>query len=167
MDMSSYKCNICVTRCRHYKSPTKAWRHSVCKVNLRLHQRWHIFEYQWFINRTWWRHQMETFSALLALCAGNSPASGEFPTQRSVTRGFDVFLHMCLNKRLRKQSWGWWFETLSRPLRRHCNDMTCLSVHDETCISWMIFINTWAGRHAEGHWYRLLVALSGTEIDDR
>ena len=40
---------------------------------------------------TWWRHQMETFSSSLALCAGNSPATGEFPTQRPVTRSFDVF----------------------------------------------------------------------------
>ena len=39
----------------------------------------------------WWRHQMETFSALLAICAGNSAASGEFPVQRPVTRSFDVF----------------------------------------------------------------------------
>ena len=35
---------------------------------------------------TWWRHQMETFSALLALCAGYSTVTGEFPTQRPVTR---------------------------------------------------------------------------------
>ena len=42
----------------------------------------------------WWRHQMETFSALLAICAGNSPVSGEFPAQRPVTRSFDVFF-MC------------------------------------------------------------------------
>ena len=33
----------------------------------------------------------------------------------------DVFFDLHLNKRLSKQSWGWWFETLSRPLRRHCN----------------------------------------------
>ena len=33
----------------------------------------------------WWRHQMETFSALLAICAGNSPVPSEFPTQRPVT----------------------------------------------------------------------------------
>ena len=33
---------------------------------------------------TWWRHQMETFSALLAICAGNSPVTGEFPTQKPV-----------------------------------------------------------------------------------
>ena len=30
-------------------------------------------------------------------------------------------IHRGLNKRLSKQSWGWWFETLSRPLLRHCN----------------------------------------------
>ena len=34
---------------------------------------------------------METFSLLLALCAGNSPVTGEFPTQRPVTRSFGVF----------------------------------------------------------------------------
>ena len=72
---------------------------------------------------TWWRHQMETFSALLALCAGNSPVPGEFPPQRSVTRSFDVIFDLHRNKRLSKQSWGWWFETLPRLLRRHSNDM--------------------------------------------
>ena len=66
---------------------------------------------------------METFSALRAICAGNSPGTGEFPAQRPVTWSFDVFFDLRLNKRLRKQSWGWWFETLSRPLRRHSNDI--------------------------------------------
>ena len=69
----------------------------------------------------WWRHQMETFSALLAICAGNSPVPGEFPTQRPVTRSFDVFFDLRMNKRLSKQWWGWRFETPSRPLWRHCN----------------------------------------------
>ena len=69
----------------------------------------------------WWRHQMETFSALLALCAGNSPVSGEFPAQRPMTRSFDVFFYLHLIKRLSKHSRGWWFETLLRPLWRHCN----------------------------------------------
>ena len=45
----------------------------------------------------------------------------EFPSQRPVTRSFDVFFVLCLNKRLSKQSWGWWFETPSRPLWRHFN----------------------------------------------
>ena len=69
----------------------------------------------------WWRHQMETFSALLAICAGNSPVSGEFPAQRPVTRSFDVFFDVRLIKRLSKHSRGWWFETLSHPLWRHRN----------------------------------------------
>ena len=66
----------------------------------------------------WWRHQMETFSALLAICAGNSPVLA----QRPVTRSFYVFFDLRLNKRFSKQSRGWWFETLSCPLWRHCND---------------------------------------------
>ena len=43
---------------------------------------------------------METFPTLLAFCAGNSPVTGEFPAQRPVTRSFDVFFGLCLNKRL-------------------------------------------------------------------
>ena len=64
---------------------------------------------------------METLSALLAICAGNSPVSGEFPAQRPVTRSFDIFFDLRLNKRLSKQPWGWWFKTLSCPLWRQCN----------------------------------------------
>ena len=41
---------------------------------------------------TWWRHQMEAFSALLAFCAGNSLVTGELPAQRPVTRSFAVSL---------------------------------------------------------------------------
>ena len=47
---------------------------------------------------------------------------GEFTGQRPVTRSFDVFFHLHLNERLSKQSWGWWFETPSCSLWRHCND---------------------------------------------
>ena len=65
---------------------------------------------------------METFSALLAICAGNSPVTGEFPTQRPVTRSFDVYFDLHQNKRSSKQSQGWWFETPSRPLWRHRNE---------------------------------------------
>ena len=75
-----------------------------------------------YFPQSWWRHQMETFSALLAICAWNSSAPGEFPSQRPVTRSFDVFFDLRLNKRLSKQSWGWWFETQTRPLWRQCND---------------------------------------------
>ena len=62
-------------------------------------------------------HQMETFSALLAL---SSP--GEFPSQRPVTRTFDVFFDLRLNKGFGKQlSRRWWFNTPSRSLCRDCN----------------------------------------------
>ena len=77
----------------------------------------------------WWRHQMETFSALLAICAGNSPVHGEFPAQRPVTRSFDVFLDLRLNKLLSKHSRGWWFETLLWPFWRHSN---AYGIHDYT-----------------------------------
>ena len=70
---------------------------------------------------------METISALLAICAENSPVPGEFTAQRPVTRGFDVFFELRPNKRLSKQSWGWCFETLSHSLWRHRNEIlvTC------------------------------------------
>ena len=60
-------------------------------------------------------------SALLALCEGNSPFTGEFPSQRPVTRSFDVLFDLHLNKWLSKQSTRWWFETPSRQLWRYCN----------------------------------------------
>ena len=55
---------------------------------------------------------METFSALLAICAGNSPVTGEFPAQRSAKRSFDVSL-IC--------AWinGWMNNGKAGDLRRH------------------------------------------------
>ena len=86
---------------------------------------------------TRWRHQMETFSALLAICAGNSPVPGGFPAKRPVTRSFDVFFDLRLNKRLSKQSWGWWFETLPRPLWRHSNELAPTGSHRiPTCCAY-------------------------------
>ena len=55
------------------------------------------------------------------LC-GNSPVTGEFPAQRPVTRSFEVFFELRLNKRLSKQSWGWWFEKSSHLSWRHSNE---------------------------------------------
>ena len=66
---------------------------------------------------SWWRHQMEKISVLLALCEVN----GEFISQRPVTRSFDVFFDLLLNRRLNKQPIRRWFETPSRSLWRHCN----------------------------------------------
>ena len=75
--------------------------------------------------------------------AGNSPVTCEFPAQRPVTRSFDVFFDLRLNKRLSKQSWGWWFETPSCPLWRHYN---CLWL-EEKMTTWYI---AWFLRH---YWY--------------
>ena len=58
---------------------------------------WHRFlkiYFHWMICKSWWRHQMETLSTLLAICAGNSPVTGELPSKRPVTRSFDVFFDL-------------------------------------------------------------------------
>ena len=60
------------------------------------------------------------FSASLALYAGNSPVTGELPTQRPVTRSFDASLICALNKRSSKQSWGWFFDAI-RSSWHHCD----------------------------------------------
>ena len=83
---------------------------------------------------------METFSALPTLCAGNSPVTDEFPSQRPVTWSFDVFFDLGLNKRLSKHSKRRWFETPSRSVWRHCNDMILLgaalkSVHIQLILT--------------------------------
>ena len=59
---------------------------------------------------------METFFRVTGVTG-----PGDFPTQRPVTWGFDVFFDLRLNKRLSKQPWGWWFETPSWSLWRQCN----------------------------------------------
>ena len=61
----------------------------------------------------WWRHEIETFSALLAHCAGNSPVKDQW-------RGALMFSLICA---LNKHSLGWWFETPTRSLWRHCDKM--------------------------------------------
>ena len=73
---------------------------------------------------------METFSALLAIWAGNSKVSGEFPAQRPVTRSFDVFFDQRLNEQFSKESGDWWFEMPSHTLWRHSNvDMSLKITH--------------------------------------
>ena len=73
---------------------------------------------------TWWCHQLETFSALPALCEGNTAVTSGFPPEGPVTQSFDVFFDLRLYKRLGKQqSRHWWFETPSWSLWRHCNGL--------------------------------------------
>ena len=70
-----------------------------------------------------WPRQMETLPTLRAFWTGNSLVTGEFPAQRLVTRRFDAFFDLHLIKRLSKQSWGWRFETPSRPLWRPSDEI--------------------------------------------
>ena len=72
---------------------------------------------------------METFSALLAICAGNSPVPDEFPAQRPVTRSFDVFFDLRLNRRLSKQLAG-----DLRHYRAHY-DVTVMKEIDNVCLT--------------------------------
>ena len=60
---------------------------------------------------------VQGISGMMTSLSGNTD---EFPAQRPVTRSFDVFFDLHLNKRLNKQPWGWWFETQSCLLWRHC-----------------------------------------------
>ena len=87
-----------------------------------------------FPRYSWWRHQMETVSALLTICAGNSPVPGEFPAQRPVTRSFDVFFDLHPNKRLSKQWWGWWFEPLSSWRHHNVEMEPCQNFYSSGCL---------------------------------
>ena len=74
--------------------------------NIGLNKRYGIY------GISWWRHQMDTFSALLAICTGNSPVTGEFPAQMPVTWNFDAFFNLRLNN-------GWVNNREAGDLRRH------------------------------------------------
>ena len=85
-----------------------------------------------------WKH----FRVTGHLC-GEFTGPGEFPTQRPVTRRFDVFFDLRLNKWWSKQSWGWWFETLSHQLWRQCNEkLDDVSIFEEKVHCKLINIDT-------------------------
>ena len=77
---------------------------------------------------------------LMALCEGQSPVKGEFPSQRQVTRSFEVFFDLRLNKQLSKQSKRRWFETPLRLSWRHCN---VLQVNAHGVLNTMIMITAY------------------------
>ena len=99
-------------------------------------QNWKLSSRKWNILEWWGQYHGYWCSAFLEsmmtssngnifrvtgpLC-GEFTGPGEFPTQRPVTRSFDVFFDLRLNKRLSKQPWGWWFETPWLSSWRHCN----------------------------------------------
>ena len=110
--------------------PEMTWTHGMQWRNVLM---WPSFKKINTLQTVWWHHQMDTFSTLLALWAGNSPVTGEFPAQIPVNRGFDVFIDLRV-KQLSKQSWRWWFETPSRSLWCHCNDRKFYSVEHKITL---------------------------------
>ena len=88
----------------------------------------------------------------------------EFSTQKPVTRSFYVFFDLRLNKRLSKQSWGWWFETPSRPSWRHCN--ACESQRYQFCFCCVM--NASDGENFLTHWDRdKMATISQTIFSNR
>ena len=89
---------------------------------MRKHTRCHRFP--------WWRHQVETFPALLAICEGNSLVTGEFPAQRPVTRSFGAFFDLRLNN-------GWVNNRGAGDSIRHCThyDVTVMIKWQHMCVN--------------------------------
>ena len=116
-------CNPCLIQKHNGKSSEQ--RRYLHGQKLEIHRKirhgaWYSLpklSWQISLDRDWyicWLDMMTpsngNISALLAICAVNSTVTGKFPAQRPVTRNF-VFFDQCLNRRLSKQWWGWWFET--------------------------------------------------------
>ena len=115
-------------------------------------------------NFSWWRHRMETFLRYWPFVRVHRCAvTGEFPAQRSVTRGFDVFFDLRLNKRLSKPSWGWLFETPPRSLWCHCN-VTVGSLNADILRCNLDIFNTtlklWGKLHENVSWVNTFPSLS-------
>ena len=90
---------------------------------------WHLY--------SWWRNQMKTFSALLAICAGNSPVTGEHKGQ---WRGALMFSVIC--------AWinGWVNNREAGDLRRHrthYDDIVMVTTVKSTTKLWGIVYETY------------------------
>ena len=115
-------------------------KYSENNKKIESHQGWAIFPLRqcWLIMTS----SNGTFSPLVFPCEGKSLVTREFPAQRQVKRSFDVFFNLRMNKQLSKQSWGWWFETPSCSLWRHCIvfqeqliSRKCVLLPDHDCMT--------------------------------
>ena len=107
---------------------------------------------------------METFFALLVLCAGNSPVSGEFPAQRPVTRSFDVFFDLRMSYEIWRKDGRlitWWIETQSRISQCHYgvirvinwSVVCCPKVRPEWQLTWSPVLDKYKDKRGEPHIY--------------
>ena len=131
-----------MARCRHASS------HYLSQCRGRSKLPYVVIIPQWvqhktFILVTWWRHQMETFSALLAICAGNSPVPGDNNASAKVE---NIMLTWGTNPKLLSYcllSMAWRFI----PTSLVCNndiDTHCLDLDDNIKLSvWSLMV--WLG----------------------
>ena len=118
--------NATVTQCSWMYILTEDKCLNAKYANIHIKYYCKMAKYRWFMFSQWPVQHMMTSSngnifRVTGYLCGEFTGPGEFPAQRPVTRSFDVFFDLRLNKRFSKQSWGWWFDTLSHPLWRHCN----------------------------------------------
>ena len=94
----------------------------ICAENDKYHVEMDVIQWTWygFLYPMMTSSNGNIFRVTGPLC-GEFTGPGEFPTQRPVTRSFDVFFDLRRNEWLSKQPWGWWFETPSLSLSRQCN----------------------------------------------
>ena len=103
---------------------------------------------------TWWRHQMETFPALLAICAGNSPVPGEFPTQRPVTRSFDAFFDLRQTNNLFVTAWVTPSARIGPSFKYrtyHYSDVIMGAMASQIASLTIVFSTVYSGAHQRKH----------------
>ena len=113
----------------------KQTRNESREVPINWRSKWQTWAWNFWV-QTWWRHQMETFSASLAICAGNSPVHGEFPH----TKASDAEL-LCF----RWSAWinGWANNREAGDLRRHCAHYVVTVMNNYWSTSWKIHYQGW------------------------
>ena len=94
----------------------KIWRHLGVKDDYVT-----LLEASPFVN-SWWRHHRKHFPRYWPFVRGIHRSSVNSSHKGQWREALIFSLSCALNKRLSKQSWGWWFETPSRSLWRHCNE---------------------------------------------
>ena len=87
------------------------------------HSLWYLGRHSRYVHQNMMTSSNGNIFRVTGHLRGNSPVTGEFPAQRPVTRSFDVFCDLRLNK----QWWNWLFKTPARPLWRHRNE--CIEFH--------------------------------------
>ena len=119
-------------RCRNEAPLRSFWRH--CNEGCYYHRQDHTVAWA-----SWHLKIIDNSTVSSKACHFNIKQITKAPHYWSMIREttddrrrFDVFLDLRLNQRLTKQRWGWWFETLSRPLWRHCNVKSA-------CQLWSVF----------------------------